>query len=230
VHAGRVWLLERHVARLERDARALGLGELDPQACRSALERAAREAFGSGSGVVRLELRAGRRGPRLAATPRPLGPEPGLWRAVSAPEPHPGPGPAPGAKRAGLPAIESAREAARAADADEALLFDTAGWLVEGARSSVVVVRADGRAFTPPLARGGVAGIARALALAACPSLGEADVARDALAGAREIVALNAVRGARAIAWLDGVEVGDGRPGPWTRRLAEALAGADRPL
>lgn len=230
MHAGRVWLIEHHVARLVRDARALGLGALEAEACRGRLARAAREAFGTGDGIVRIELRAAPGGPRLVATPRPLGAEPGAWRAITAPEPHPGPGPAPGAKRLDVPELDRARDAARAAGADEALLFDAGGWLVEGARSSVVVVRADGRAVTPPLARGGVAGIARALVLAACPALGEADVAREDLAAAREIVALNAARGARAIASLDGAAIGDGGPGRWTRRLAEALAGADQPL
>ena len=43
---------------------------------------------------------------------------------------------------------------------------------------------------------------------------------------AREIVTVNAVRGATAITAVDGAPVGDGRPGPLARALAAALAAA----
>jgi hypothetical protein len=43
-------------------------------------------------------------------------------------------------------------------------------------------------------------------------------------ATAAEIIALNAVRGALPITRLEGRPVGGGKPGPWPRRLAEALA------
>jgi branched-subunit amino acid aminotransferase/4-amino-4-deoxychorismate lyase len=56
------------------------------------------------------------------------------------------------------------------------------------------------------------------------PEVAERDVAAHALADAREIVATNAVRGARPITRLDGRRVGDGRAGPWSARLAAALA------
>ena len=44
------------------------------------------------------------------------------------------------------------------------------------------------------------------------------------LGGAREIIALNAVRGARPITRLEEIPVGDGRAGPWAERLAGVLA------
>jgi branched-subunit amino acid aminotransferase/4-amino-4-deoxychorismate lyase len=230
VREGRVWLLERHAARLAHDARIAGVGALDPQQCREALEAAARAHFAHGEGIVRLEAHAGERGPALVVAPRALGPEPAHWRATTAAEPHPGPRVAAGVKWVDDPFLSRARQAARAAGADDVLLFDADGRLVEGARTSLVVVLAGGEARTPPLARGGVAGVARAVALAALPELAEADVTRAALAGARELVALNAVRGARAITRLDGAAVGAGEPGPWARRLARALEAADGPL
>jgi branched-subunit amino acid aminotransferase/4-amino-4-deoxychorismate lyase len=230
VRAGRVWLLERHVARLARDARLAGLGALDADACRRAFEAAARAHFPHAEGVLRLEAHPGAGAPRLAATPRALGAEPARWRARCADAVHPGPGPAPGVKWLADPFWEPIRAATRAAGADEALVFDAGGRLVEGARTSLVVVLAGGRAVTPPLARGGVAGVARAAALAALPELAEADVARAELARARELVALNAVRGARPIVALDGAPVGDGEPGAWAARLAEALSAAGPPL
>jgi branched-chain amino acid aminotransferase len=209
-----------------RDAAQLGLGPLQAEACLAALERAGRAAFGAGPGVVRLEARPGRGRALLVASTRPLGPEPACWAAVLAPEPHEGPGPLAGAKRAGWPCVERARAAAAAAGADEALLLDAAGRLVEGARSCLVVVRADGVAAAPPLARGGVRGVARAIALAAAPEVREADVALADLRAAREIVALNAVRGARPIVRLGGVAVGAGTPGPLAARLRTVLDAA----
>ena len=52
----------------------------------------------------------------------------------------------------------------------------------------------------------------------------EQDVSRETLHAARELVAVNAVRGARPITELDGRPVGNGRPGPLARQLALTLA------
>lgn len=176
--------------------------------------------------MVRLEARAGEAGARLAASVRPLGPEPERWSAIVAPEPHDGPGPCAGAKRTAWACVDVARTAALAAGADEALLLDASGRLVDGARSCVVVVRADGSAAAPPLERGGVRGVARELALASAPEIHEADLTLADLRAAREIVALNAVRGARAIVRLAARPVGTGVPGAWAARLREMLESA----
>lgn len=217
--------LERHVERLCRDARALGLPPVDPDTARAALRELGRAAFGDGEGVVRLQAsRDGDGGLHLVGVPRPLGPEPAAWRAIVAPFRHEGPGPCAGAKLSSRLVPALAVEAARAAGADEALLLDADGRLVEGARSNVCVVRADGALLAPDPARGGVAGVTIALVRERVPALCTADVEAAALASAREIVALNAVRGARPVVLLDGRPVGDGRPGPWAARLADALA------
>jgi branched-subunit amino acid aminotransferase/4-amino-4-deoxychorismate lyase len=219
-----VLLSVRHAERLARDAARLGLGELDPQECRGALDGLAREAFDVGEGIVRLEVHCNDAGRlRLAGTARERGSDPPVWRAVCAQILHPGPGAVAGTKRADDPAIEAARAEARRAGVDEALLFDAEGRLVEGARSSTVAVLADRGPLVPPLARGGVEGIARALALESCGELEEGDVGRGDLASLCELVALNAVRGARPIVRLDGAAVGSGLPGPWARHLAEVL-------
>jgi len=217
-----VWLGERLAARLVRDARALGLGALDPADVEARLLAAGRAHFGAeGAGVVRVEARAGG---LLVASARALGPEPAAWHAVWSAAVHPGPGPAPGAKRAAVPALVAAREEALAAGADEALLCDAAGRVVEGARSNLALALADGRRVMPPLARGAVRGVALEAALAGGVALVEEDLAREALGAVREIVATNAVRGARPIVRLDGRPVGDGRPGPLAAALAATLA------
>jgi branched-subunit amino acid aminotransferase/4-amino-4-deoxychorismate lyase len=219
--AGRIWLAERVAGRLVRDAHALGLGAHDPGDVLARLVALGQAAFGDGVGVVRLEARAGG---ELVGSTRPIGAEPEAWRAVAARVVHPGAGPAPGAKRAGVAELAAARAEAQAAGADEALLFDAAGRLVEGARSNLALALADGRWVMPPAARGAVRGVGLEAALAAGVALAECDVSRaDALA-AREIVATNAVRGARAIVVLDGEPVGNGRPGPLAAKLAAALA------
>jgi len=236
VAGGRVLWGRRHAQRLLRDAEGLGLGAVDLAACLQALAEGARalaeeRGTAQAEGIVRVEVhRAGDGAPHLRSEVRPLGPDPPAWTATISRQRHPGPGPHVGAKRADPPALRAAREEARTAGVDEALLLDGRGRLVEGARSSPVVVDAAGRAATPPLARGGVAGIARGLALERCAELVEDDVSREALAAARELVVLNAVRGARPVVRLDGAQVGDGRPGPWARRLARALAADLEPL
>jgi branched-subunit amino acid aminotransferase/4-amino-4-deoxychorismate lyase len=228
VEDGRTRFEARHLERLARDAPSLGLTAPDPEACREALRTLGRAAFGSGCGVVRLQVsRDGAGAPHLAGVARELGPEGAPWTALLAPFPHPGPAPWGGAKVSGQPLIALARDAARAAGADEAVLLDAAGFLVEGARSNLVVVTADGAWVIPPLQRGGVSGVARALLLEREPGLREADVSREALATARELVAVNAVRGAVPVVRLGGRPLGDGRPGPAAARLARCLADAD---
>jgi D-alanine transaminase len=118
-----------------------------------------------------------------------------------------------------------ANDAARDAGSDEALLVDAAGRLIEGARTNAIIVDAAGGLSTPPLALGAVAGIAREVLLERVPELVERIVLEAELRHAREIIAVNAVRGARPIVRLDDAPVGNGRPGPWARRLDEALMG-----
>ncbi len=222
----RVALGRRAVLRLARDAEALGLGSVDASAALAEMARLAAYRFGAQPGVVRLEARRDAHGAlALSGSTRALGPDRRTWSAISAV--HPGPhAAAPGAKvpRAD---VEAAREAAQAAHADEALLFDTAGRLVEGARTNAIVVREDGSLATPTLAFGGVRGIALALLCETLPEIVEAALTRADLARAREVIAVNAVRGAKPIASLDGAPLGSiPAPGPVCQRLAAILRAA----
>ncbi len=117
-----------------------------------------------------------------------------------------------------------AAEDARNAGVDEAVLLDSSGHLVEGARSNLFVASRDGSLRTPPIASGAVAGIARAVAIERIAEIDESEISRAELLAAAELIAVNAARGARAITRLDGCVVGDGEPGPWFERLARALA------
>lgn len=224
VVGGRPRFPERHAARITRSVRALGLGEVDPHAAETALRELAKAAFGDGDGVVRIQAsRDGDGNPHLVGVPRPLGSEPAQWRAMVIALAHAGAGMAPGVKVSSRLTMALAGDAAREAGVDEALLLDGAGFLVEGSRSNIIVVPQGGVPTTPPDGAGGVSGIARGLALERVPELVEAPVSEAALREAREIIAVNAVRGARPIVALDDARVGDGAAGPWSRRFAEAL-------
>ncbi len=224
VEDGRVRFAERHTRRLERDARALGLAPVDRGRVRRALDELARAAFPRGAGVVRIQVSRDASGAQhLVGVPRALGASSPEWSAITAPLPHEGPLVAGGPKLSQRLLHALAADAAREADVDEALMLDRAGRLVEGARSNLLVVDARGRLVSPPLERGAVAGVAREVLSEGLGGLPERDVSRRALAAAREIIAINAVRGARAITRLDGKPVGEGRPGPWQARLDAIL-------
>lgn len=227
VRAGAPTLPARHADRLLRDACAVGLPRPDPVAIAEAFATLARLAFGPGEGIVRLQ--AGARedgGPALVGTTRSLGADGATWSASVAPFAHPGPARALGAKLATRPVWRRARAWAAEHDADETLLFDAEGRLVEGARSNLVVVDGRGALLHPEPGLGAVAGLALAVLTDREPTLRPARIGRTDLADARELLALNAVRGVRPIVSIDGRPVGDGRPGPVAARLAAAFVAA----
>jgi branched-subunit amino acid aminotransferase/4-amino-4-deoxychorismate lyase len=222
IRAGAPTFAHRHVRRLERDARALGLPTVDPAILTLALGELARAAFGGGDGVVRLQLsRDGEGALHVVGVARELGEEPPAWRAVTAPFPHPGPLIAGGPKLTHRLLQALAADAAHAAHAEEALLFDASGWLVEGARTNVVALVADGALCTPPAARGAVAGIALEVAGERLP-IAQRDLSRSDVLAARGVAVLNAVRGARALVSLDGAALG-AESAEFAARLAAVL-------
>ncbi len=217
----------RHARRLARDAHAAGLGSVDVEACLERIGELGRAAFGSATGIVRLDAWREDGALRLEGTTRPLGASRPTWSVIRARVAHPGRGAYPGAKLAHHPEIAAAREAARAASADDALLFDRAGRLVEAARTCAFAVLESGALVTPPLSRGGVASIAREVLLEREPGIAERDVSSAELGALRELVLANAVRGAVAAGHLDGAPLGGAVPGPVARRLAAALEAGD---
>ena len=89
-----------------------------------------------------------------------------------------------------------------------------------------VVVAADGRTIFPDPALGAVAGIGLAVIADAISATTPGELRAEDLSSAREVVAVNAVRGPRPIVRIDGAPVADGRPGPVARRLGAAFAAA----
>jgi branched-subunit amino acid aminotransferase/4-amino-4-deoxychorismate lyase len=222
--AGRPLWPERHARRLARDARRLGLGLVEESRAAAALEELGRAAFGEGDGVVRLQASRDAEGRlHLTGIPRPLGPEPETWSAVVSPLPHPGPMPWGGAKVTGRLLDAVAREGAAKIGADEALLVDREGFLVEGTRCNLLFAAGDGALAALPLERGAVAGVAQEIVRERIPDLATWDLRVEELTALRELIAVNAVRGARPIVKVDGRPVGTGRAGPGAERVARAL-------
>lgn len=216
VEAGVARFEAHHVQRLQRDARTLGFEEPPAERILAAFYELGVAAFGETAGIVRLDLQAVP--PRLVARARTLGPDFESGRALTSREPHPGPGRFPGVKLSSEPALDAARTRLAESDADEILLADRAGFWVEGARSALLFENASGQQSTPHPKRGGVRSIALAVLGEHLPDLRFGDLPTTSIFDARAVVALNAVRGARALTSLDGKPLGSGGPG-----LAERL-------
>ena len=223
---GRVPLLDRHLRRLGASAAALGLGPIPAEMAIRAAVAAVVAAHGAGPGRVRLTVTPR---PTLLVEATPLDPGvhldeparsigrtvPGGWVPGNRIAEH---------KTLSYAAWRLAQAQAEAAGADHALLLDRDGRLGEAAVGNLVCALADGEVVTAPV-DGLLPGIARAIALAATGATERAPAGREWRA-AREIVVVNALRGAAAVTVVDGAPVGDGAPGPLAHALASALADA----
>ncbi len=121
--------------------------------------------------------------------------------------------------------ILAVREA-QAKGALEPILLNAAGELAEGAGSNFFVVRG-GHAVTPPLAAGILAGVTRAVLLEIGPSIGVPTREQALLPGdlfaADEAFLTSTLKELMPICNVDGRPIGDGKPGPVTRRLLQAF-------
>ena len=228
IAAGQPRFVDRHIARLQAGAKALRLGEVSATTIRRAIADLGQAAFPAGEGAIRLQLSRDADGATLlVGAARGLGEDPSEWSAIIVALPHDGISLADGLKVSSRLTLSLAAEDARAAGVDEAVLLDATGHLVEGANSNLFVASREGALWTPPIASGAVAGIARSIVLERISGVEQRDIAKPELLGAAELIAVNAVRGARPITRLNDRAVGNGRPGPWSARLADALATDD---
>lgn len=105
-------------------------------------------------------------------------------------------------------AYDLAREEARAAGVDEALLLSPAGELLEGAASNVFVAARDGALVTPPLGSDVLPGVTRAIVLQLARARGlvvrEEPVHGEALAGIEEMFLTNSIQGVLPVRELSG--------------------------
>jgi branched-subunit amino acid aminotransferase/4-amino-4-deoxychorismate lyase len=125
-------------------------------------------------------------------------------------------------------AYHLAREEARAAGADEALLVSASGELLEGAVSNVFAL-IDGELATTPLARGILPGIARAVVLEASHALGiqarERALQVADLARAQAMLLTNCVQQVVPVVSIEGRAIGSWEMS--TRLLAEFRAASE---
>ena len=114
---------------------------------------------------------------------------------------------------------------AHRARATEALRFNTKNRLAEGAMSNVFLV-SGGRLLTPPVEDGLLAGVTRAAVLELAPAAGVAAEQRSLtvhdLLEADEVFLTNSIMEVMPVVRVERHEIGGGRPGPVTRKLAEA--------
>ncbi|MBI3268536.1 MAG: aminotransferase class IV [Planctomycetes bacterium] len=112
----------------------------------------------------------------------------------------------------------------------EAIFFTETGDLAEGCVSNVFLVLG-GRLFTPSIETGILPGVARArvLALAALSGMNprEGRIEGALLGEADEVFLTNSLRGIVPVVQWAGHPIADGRPGPLSQRLRDAL---DRPV
>jgi branched-chain amino acid aminotransferase len=117
-----------------------------------------------------------------------------------------------------------AMQKARAVAANEALIVDREGQVIEGATSNLFFVHS-GTLWTPGGSAGILAGITRAVVIEAAHELGIAlaygcPKVND-LASVDELFITSSIRQMLSVVAVDGKPVGDGRPGPVYRRLFE---------
>lgn len=218
VHGGEPLLWERHMERLVLAAAELGFPvPPSPATLRHGLDRVL-EANRLGDAAVRVTVTRGvpggrptRAGAWIEAEPLAArlwaGTRSGAARAIVSARPFE-PGPLGPYKTTSRLAWQLAREEARAAHADEAVLVSPAGEVLEGSVSNVFAVLGD-EVRTPPLSRGILPGITRAVTLRLCQTLGIA--AREArldlaeLESADEAFLTSSLQGIVPLATLRGL-------------------------
>jgi D-alanine transaminase len=118
-----------------------------------------------------------------------------------------------------------ARQAAHEAGAQEAWLVDENGLITEGAASNAWIVAENGTLVTRPADMAILRGITRTVLLRALShesiALVERPFSIEEAKSAQEAFVTSATSTVMPVVAVDGVPVGDGRPGPVTRKLRE---------
>lgn len=134
--------------------------------------------------------------------------------------------PTAGIKSTGCAWSQLGLEEARRSGADEGLILNERGHVVEACTANVFVAR--GRAVvTPSLRDGARDGVTRARAIKALREFGysvrQSKVRMITLRAADEVFLTSSLRGVRPVVRIDGRDVRSGQPGPIARRLATRL-------
>jgi branched-chain amino acid aminotransferase len=118
-----------------------------------------------------------------------------------------------------------ARREARSSGFDEAILLNEKGLLAEASTSNIFIV-SSGMLRTPGQDSGLLPGITRDVVLSLTSRLGidavEQDIEPDALFHAEEVFITNSLIEVMPVTGVNGNQVGNGEPGPITKRLMKA--------
>ncbi len=113
---------------------------------------------------------------------------------------------------------------ANAVGADEAIMLDERGFVSEGATDNIFIVK-NGVIYTPPRSSGILPGITRNRVMKLAEELGykviEKDITPAELLTADEVFLTGTAAGIVPVVKIAGRVIGDGKPGPITRRLME---------
>lgn len=220
---GRPFALRRHLARLTRDAAALGLPALPVRDVHAGVTALAART-GAVEGRLRITWTAGTGGTGtllVAATPGGPGHPDPAQHAVVLPWPHNERSPLSGIKSTSFGANTYGLVQARALGAHEGLLANTRGELCEGTTSNVLLERND-EVLTPPLSSGCLPGITRELLLQWAPQAGiplrEHVLTAEDVATAPHAALTSSLRGVMPLASIERRTMSTG---PLTRALAE---------
>ncbi|MFJ9541529.1 aminotransferase class IV [Streptomyces sp. NPDC101225] len=226
---GRPFALTRHLDRLTRSARGLGLPDPDHEeirrACAAVLE-AVPTAFGrlritytGGHGPLGSDR--GEHGPTLVVALGEATRRPDSTAVITVPWTRNERGALAGLKTTSYAENVVALARAHEHGASEALFANTVGRLCEGTGSNVFVVL-DGEIHTPPVSSGCLAGITRAL-VAEWTGAKETDLPLDVLERADEVFLTSSLRDVQAVHRVDGREL-PGAPGPVTAKAVRIFA------
>jgi len=220
--------MTRHLDRLERSAKGLGLPAPDRARVRDACAAVVAELTDDAVYRLRITLTAGQ-GP--LGSDRSDGASTLLVAASSAPAwgggttlalapwPRNEHSPLTGLKTTSYADNVVALSWAKKRGAGEAVFANSAGRLCEGTGSNVFVVL-DGRLLTPPLSSGCLAGITRALVIEWCGAI-EEDLPVQALHDADEVFITSSTRDVQAVTAVDGRPK---PPGAITAQAAQVFA------
>ncbi len=108
---------------------------------------------------------------------------------------------------------------------DEAIFFDTNGYISEGSGDNLYIVK-NGEIITPPTLNN-LRGVTRMVLIESAKSLGitvkEQNIGYFDLYTADEMICTGTAAEVAPITWVDGRTIGTGKPGPITRQLMAAF-------
>jgi branched-chain amino acid aminotransferase len=241
---GRIFRLDRHLARLRRSAQSLGLTHsVIASEAKQSLEVACTKTLEANrlkNARLKLTISAGEgdmtpdpstcSSPTVLVTAQNLVPPPpekyesGFKAALSSFRCN---------SQSPLSRLKStcymenilARMAARAAGCDEAILLNEQGYLAEGSITNIFLVSKD-ELITPSLESGVLPGITREAVLEIAQALNIETVERQVelkeLVEAEEAFVTNSILELMPLTWFEGKPIATGKPGQLTRKLLAA--------